>query len=419
MHLCIFEDSQYKNFFPLVSLRPVADLRCGASTLLDKTTRLFKGASISLSVRSQIAPLVAHDHPRFAVNAPSPADTLYINARVVADERFVKAVRRIFPAAKIYVCGDTIAAMALDAETLATLPQLFLHGLLNEPVARQLGAETVSCRIAHYPWDLVQFNTEEIGRDFAWASKRTRKKIAGKIYPGAALVGRQQILIGEGSVVKPGVVLDAEEGPILIGKNVTIMPNAVIQGPASIGDGSVVKIGAKIYHGTSVGEQCKVGGEIEASIIHSFSNKQHDGFLGHSYLGSWVNLGADTTTSDLNNTYGTVRVELERQQIDTGQMFVGLTMGDHSKTGINVMFDTGTIVGVSCNIYGANLPPKAVPSFSWGQQGSFVPYELEKCVETARRVMARRKIVMSRPYEQLLRDLYAESAKRNKQTGAR
>ena len=239
----------------------------------------------------------------------------------------------------------------------------------------------------------------------------------GKIYPGAHLVNKKHILIGRGSVIKSGAVLDAENGPIIIGENVTVMPNAVIEGPAFIGDHSIIKVGAKIYHGTSIGERCKVGGEVEASVIQSYSNKQHDGFLGHSYLGSWVNIGADTNTSDLKNTYGTVKVFLNGELVDTKLQFVGLIMGDHSKTGINVMFDTGTIVGVSCNIYGAGLPPKFIPSFSWGGEGSFSTYNLEKSLETALRVMARRDVQMGAAYEMLMKDVYAATEDERRKAG--
>jgi UDP-N-acetylglucosamine diphosphorylase/glucosamine-1-phosphate N-acetyltransferase len=284
-----------------------------------------------------------------------------------------------------------------------------VNGILDEQTLAGLPTEEVSCSIADYPWDLVSHTSDQIEYDFTIIAKSTKKKISGTIYPGASLLNRKNIIVGRGSVLKPGVVLDAEHGSIIIGKNVTVMPNAVIIGPASIGDGSIIKVGAKIYHGASIGERCKVGGEVEASIIQSYSNKQHDGFLGHSYLGSWVNLGADTNTSDLKNTYGNVRVELHGKQIDTGYQFVGLMMGDHSKTGINVMFDTGTIVGVSCNIFGANLPPKNIPSFSWGQKNFFSVYDIEKGIETARKVMKRRELTMTAAYEKLMRNVFLQT----------
>ena len=179
-------------------------------------------------------------------------------------------------------------------------------------------------------------------------------------------MNRSDVHIGRGSRIQPGTVLDAESGPIFVGRNVKIFPQATIIGPASIGDGSVVKAGAQIHGSTSIGPVCKVGGEIEHSVIHGFSNKQHHGFLGHSYVGAWVNMGAGTTTSDLKSNYGSVRVSLGGEPVETGQQFVGLIFGDHSKTAINSMFNAGTVVGVSSNIFGDGFPPKYVPSFSWG-----------------------------------------------------
>jgi UDP-N-acetylglucosamine diphosphorylase/glucosamine-1-phosphate N-acetyltransferase len=151
---------------------------------------------------------------------------------------------------------------------------------------------------------------------------------------------------------------------------------------------------------------CKVGGEVEESVIHSYSNKQHDGFLGHAYLGMWVNLGADTNNSDLKNNYGNVKVVINGRLVDSGSMFVGLTMGDHSKSGINTMFNTGTVVGVSSNVFGAGFPPKFVPSFSWGGSDGQETYELEKSLAVARRVMARRKVTLSAAEESLFRTVF-------------
>jgi len=152
---------------------------------------------------------------------------------------------------------------------------------------------------------------------------------------------------------------------------------------------------------------CKVGGEVEGSIIHAYSNKQHDGFLGHAYLAMWVNLGADTNNSDLKNNYGSVRVYINGKEVDSGSMFVGLTMGDHSKSGINTMFNTGTVVGVSSNVFGAGFPPKYVPSFSWGGAEGMVTYDIDKGLEVAKRVMGRRKMQLSQAEEKVLREVFA------------
>jgi UDP-N-acetylglucosamine diphosphorylase/glucosamine-1-phosphate N-acetyltransferase len=169
------------------------------------------------------------------------------------------------------------------------------------------------------------------------------------------------------------------------------MAGAVIEGPAAIGAKATVKMLARLYEGTTVGPLCKVGGEVEASILHACSNKQHDGFLGHSYVGAWCNLGAGTNTSDLKNNYAPVRVSIEGREVDSGQLFVGLTMGDHSKAAVSTMFNTGTVAGVGCNIFGADFPPKDIPSFTWGGRGGLVEYDFDKFCRTAELVMARRE----------------------------
>jgi UDP-N-acetylglucosamine diphosphorylase/glucosamine-1-phosphate N-acetyltransferase len=257
-----------------------------------------------------------------------------------------------------------------------------------------------------YPWDLVNFNGGEIVSDFGLLAPERGQRMRGTVYEGAHLINPENIVIGEGSRVKPGVVLDGETGPIWIGNNVTVFPNAVIEGPAFVGDRSLIKVGAKIYENTSIGPVCKVGGEVEGAVIHSFSNKQHDGFLGHAYLGMWVNLGADTNNSDLKNNYGNVKLVIDGETVDSGSMFMGLVMGDHSKSAINSMFNTGTVVGVSSNVFGSGFPPKSVPSFAWGGGEGLKTYELERALDVARRVMGRRKMVLSPAEEKVLRVVF-------------
>jgi UDP-N-acetylglucosamine diphosphorylase/glucosamine-1-phosphate N-acetyltransferase len=190
--------------------------------------------------------------------------------------------------------------------------------------------------------------------------------------------------------VKPGVVLDAEEGPIHIDPDATIQPNAVLEGPCYIGPKSIIRPGAVIRAGTTIGPVCKIGGEIDASIIHGYTNKQHDGFLGHSYVAEWINLGADTVNSDLKNTYGTVRVHLNGVGVETGQQFVGSIIGDHAKTGIGTVLPTGCVVGVAANIFTHRSVPKFVPSFAWLTDDGLAAYRVEKAVSLAATVMARR-----------------------------
>jgi UDP-N-acetylglucosamine diphosphorylase/glucosamine-1-phosphate N-acetyltransferase len=188
------------------------------------------------------------------------------------------------------------------------------------------------------------------------------------------------------------------------------MPNAVILGPAFIGDGSVVRACAAIYGGTSIGPVCKVGGEVQSSVLQSHSNKQHGGFLGHSFVGSWVNLGAATNNSDLKNNYGDVRVELDGESIDTGSASVGATIGDHSKTAIGTLLNTGTVVGIFCSVFADGFPPKSIPSFSWGTPDGFVRYDVDMAVDTATRVMARRGVEMTPALERRIREIFTATA---------
>jgi UDP-N-acetylglucosamine diphosphorylase/glucosamine-1-phosphate N-acetyltransferase len=306
----------------------------------------------------------------------------------------------------VFANGDEVVAIFVSKKEV----QKFQVDSLEKLPQTQIG-----CKIIQFPWELVQLNAEQIENDFVSLKRKSKKAIAGKIYNGAHLLNRKNILIGSGSIIKPGVVLDAEHGPIIIEKNVSIMPNVVIEGPVFIGEGSQIKVGAKIYPGTSIGRECRIGGEVTRSIFQSYSNKAHDGFVGDSYIGSWVNLGADTNTSNLKNTYGNVNVFINGEEIDSGSQFVGLTIGDHSKSGINVMFNTGTVVGTSCNIFGDDLPPKYIPSFSWGSSGSFTSFDIEKSIEIAQRMMSRRGITMSKAYETMMRHVFNQTKQERKQ----
>jgi UDP-N-acetylglucosamine diphosphorylase/glucosamine-1-phosphate N-acetyltransferase len=412
MHICLFEDTQYGHFLPLAHLRPLYELRCGASTLKEKLVASLPGAEVSLHVRPDLAGFWREEHSAPSVNALPERDTWFINGRVIADRRLARLVRSRKPRQCAYFREGDLAAFYLEGRNIRALLDRWPQPIGPEDVAG-IPAEPLDCTMARYAWDLVTLTSGEIEKALGTASPAPGKSSVDR---RASLLNRKSILIGRGSIVKPGAVLDATHGPVLLGRNVTVLPNAMIEGPAFIGDHTIVKAGAKIYHGTSIGPHCKVGGEVEASVIQSYSNKQHDGFLGHSYLGSWVNIGAGTNTSDLKNTYGHVRVRLGGREIDTGMQFLGLTMGDHSLAGINSMFDAGTVVGVSCNLFGTGIPPKFVPSFSWGGAGRLTLYDLEKAIATARRMMVRREVAMSAAYEARLREHFLMT--RDERTGS-
>lgn len=406
MHICIFEGIYYSRLLPLVFLRPTYELRCGILTLKDKILRHFPDAKVSLHCRNYLAEHLAEIYPQYEINTISSEDEcLFINGRILAENDFLEKIDLKNPNDILYVNGEYIVAAKVSGSKLNDLKNS-LHDLYTLSDFDGLFKQQVDVKLINYPWDLVNNNANQIEKDFEFLIRHKEKKNYGKIYTGAHLLNEDYIFIDEGTTIKPGAVLDAEHGPIYIGKGVKILPNAVIQGPAFIGDNTIIKIGAKIYEGTSIGEVCKVGGEVENSIIHSYSNKQHEGFLGHSYLGMWVNIGADTNNSDLKNNYGSVKVYINGELIDSGSQFVGLTMGDHSKTGINTMFNTGTVVGVSCNIFGSGIPPKYVPSFSWGGADMLTTYDLERSLEVAKRVLARRNMTMSPAEEKLFRKVF-------------
>jgi len=270
-------------------------------------------------------------------------------------------------------------------------------------------SEEVELTCVEYLWDLVYLNGDELKKDIAFLSGKNNieeTNTKDEKYIGVNFINPEQVFISENVVIKPGVVLDASKGPIYLDKDVIIFPNAVIEGPVYIGESSKVKSCATIYENVSVGKLCKVGGEIEDSIIMSYSNKQHSGFLGHSYLGSWVNIGADTNCSDLQNNYSTIKVQVNGRHIDTGMQFVGLIMGDHSKTAINTMFNTGTVVGFSCNVYGEGFPPKYISSFGWGGSLSVREYKLAKAIETAKAVFKRRDKVFSEEEKNIFNTIF-------------
>jgi UDP-N-acetylglucosamine diphosphorylase/glucosamine-1-phosphate N-acetyltransferase len=399
-HLCIFEDERYRQLYPISPTRPVYLLRCGIDLLFEKIARRYPQAKLHFFCRNYLAPVLREQFPTIPVNQIEVDNCLLINGRFILTDELPEPTEENL----VWRCKDEVVAAWLSGERL----QQMLHaadGIIRQEAFHGLPSRELQGTLISYSWELVHQNAAQIAREFSLLN--LGGQILGRIHPNATLLNEKYIFIGEGARIYPGVVLDAENGPIYIDKNATIMANAVLQGPCFVGENSLIKIGAKIYHGTSIGERCKVGGEVEASIIHGYSNKQHEGFLGHSYLGQWVNLGADSNNSDLKNNYSRVKAYVDGQMVDTGLTFVGLIMGDHAKCGINTMFNTGSVVGVMSNVFGAGFTPKFIPSFTWGGIEKMDVYDCDKALETARRVMKRRHVEMSDAQEKMLREVFA------------
>lgn len=397
----IFEDSSYRNLLPLVYWRACCELRCGYTSLLDKQQRTWAKSSVRLSVRPQIADVVA-ERLALPVNQAPGGAAVFVNGRLLKG----LSPDQIAPGTYGVENGDVVY-IAADAATAARLtPDLLLDA---EKLKAALAAlKQVECKLPkhglmRYPWDLVHANEEELVEDW---KRSGGAAIEGRLCDGTYVLNESAVYVGKGSIVKPCSVLDAEDGPIYIDDDVTISPNVTVQGPCYIGRKCLIQPTAMIREGTSLGEVCKVGGEVECSIIHGYSNKQHTGFLGHAYVCEWINLGAGCTNSDLKNTYGSVRVPLNGQkEIDSGETFVGMMVGDHSKTGINTAFATGSILGTCCNVFVSSHPGKFTPSFSWHTDKGLAEYDAKRGLEVARKVMGRRKKEVTPALEKLFLSL--------------
>jgi UDP-N-acetylglucosamine diphosphorylase/glucosamine-1-phosphate N-acetyltransferase len=357
MPICIFEDERYLNFEPLIYSRPVYDLVCGITILKEKIIRAFPKEKVVLKCRNYLNSFVKAENPKLKVNEFDKDDYLFINGRIVAPLNLEIILKSKINDEKVFISKGVVVAAKISANKIKDLG-LDQAEVIDTKLFTNLPTTEVNIPVASYLWDLIYMNGREIQNDFKFFTKS--KTSTKKKYASVNFVNKKNIFIGKDVEIKPGVVLDASTGPIFIEKNVTIFPNAVIQGPFYIGESSKIKSCATIYPNVSIGSVCKIGGEVEDSIIHSYTNKQHSGFLGHSYLGSWTNLGADTNNSDLQNNYGTIKVQVNGKHIDSGKQFVGLIMGDHSKTAINTMFNTGTVVGFSRNVFGAGFTPKNI-----------------------------------------------------------
>lgn len=408
--ICIFEDEGYENLLPLVYLRPTYDLLCGILTLREKISRCFPKSEIILHTRNYLADFVKEKNPNSAVNEFDAESITFINGRLLINDSIAATIKKLKDNS-LLLCNKNIAAAKLSKNRYAKI--FSTDGKINFEQLADVAEIHSDAKFINYPWDLVNNNGSEIENDFALLAKTSKKN--PKKFKAVEIINKKNVFIGKRVKIDPYVVLDASNGPIYIGNDARIMSHASIEGPAYIGEGTVVKMHASVYHNTSIGKVCKVGGEIENSIIHSHSNKQHEGFLGHSYLGSWVNIGASTNNSDLKNNYGIVEVLINNKPVNSGSQFVGLFMGDHSKTGINTMFNTGTVAGVSCNIFGNGFPPKFIPSFSWCGSGSLKEYDLQKALETAQTVMKRRNVEKTNTEKELLKTVF-ELTRNERQT---
>lgn len=416
MQICIFEDNEIFNLEPLIFNRPVYDLLCGTSTLKEKILRSYGNVVYSLHTRPYLKTLVEHQNPDITVNQINDDYCLFINGRIIAPQNLSETLPLIETEDKVFVNEETVVAAYLSGERLKKRKS-FLNDLFSISDFEGLPVKITDIKCARYIWDLMNLNGNLIKEEAIYFINENRNNYVSILPSNVHTVKPENIFIGKNAVVKPGVVLDASNGPIIIGENAEIFPNSVILGPCFIGKGSKIKSCATIYENVTIGNVCKIGGEVEQSVFMPYSNKQHSGFIGHSYIGSWVNLAADTNNSDLKINYSSVRVTIGGKEIETGLQFLGLMIGDHSKTAIGTMFNTGTVVGFSSNISASGFPDKYIPSFTWVSPESLTLYDLGKSINTAKIVMARRNVEFTKADEEVFKTIFELTSNERQKRG--
>jgi UDP-N-acetylglucosamine diphosphorylase / glucose-1-phosphate thymidylyltransferase / UDP-N-acetylgalactosamine diphosphorylase / glucosamine-1-phosphate N-acetyltransferase / galactosamine-1-phosphate N-acetyltransferase len=420
MQLCIFEDQYFERLEPLIYTRPVYQLVCGINSLRNKIIRAYEGVPYTFHCRSYLQPFLNFKYPNYSFHQIEDKRCLFINGRILAPSNLSEIIPFNNEEDKLYVNGETIIAARVSGKKLTEMKNN-LHDVLTESDFDGLPVENVEINSINYIWDVINNNAGQMRDDFSALMKiklkDNKERIRGKVFPGSHLIEEDNIFIDEGAEIRPGAVIDATNGPIYIDKNSIVFPNAVVEGAVYLGEGAHIKSCSRIYENVSIGKVAKVGGEVEDSIVMPYTNKQHSGFLGHAYLGSWVNIGADTNCSDLKNNYGSVKIYVNGEVVDSGSQFLGVIIGDHSKTAINTMFNTGTIVGFSSNIFGAGFPDKYLPSFSWGGSDAVTTYDIEKSIETAKRMLQRRLRNLSDVEEKLFRKIFDLTKKERRKRG--
>ncbi len=377
MKITLFDDIKRKHLLPLVFTKPCGALRIGVLTIAKKWERTLK-ASVDFITEDYLSA----KFPNYQ------EESIRINGRILPNLDLTEYLQFNFTSGRLTnEEGDLIAEHFTPGE------EIVYEGTIDW---------------LNRASDIFRLNAQEIKKDFSLLTD-DRKSIS--IPDSVTTNGNNPIFIEDGAVLY-NCSLNSSDGPIYIGKNAEVMEGSLVRGPFALCENSTIKMGTKVYSGTTVGPHSKVGGEINNSVIQGYSNKGHDGFLGNSVIGEWCNLGADTNNSNLKNNYDDVKLwDYSADRFTkTGLQFCGLIMGDHSKCGINTMFNTGTVIGVSANIFGSGFPRNFVPSFAWGGNAGFTTYKIDKALTTGRLVMQRRKIELDQVEEDILTHIYNTTA---------
>ena len=379
MNIILF-DNKRKDFYPLSLTRSISEFRLGILTLREKWESYFDSVSI-----------FSNDYLAEKYDTNIKDDNIWINSQLLPSKDIVTEIKSLR-------VGEVLNK---ESVILAFRNSEYISDKLNNVESNSEFSFVSSIT------DIFRLNGEEIINDIKLLNFQNNDKNLVELTDSNIKSGKYPVYVEEGATIE-NCYINSSDGPVYIGKNTHIMQGSMLRGPFAICDNSVVKMGAKIYGATTIGPFCKVGGEINNSVFFGYSSKAHDGFLGNSIIGQWCNLGADTNNSNLKNNYDDVKIWNYSSEsfLQTGLQFCGLIMGDHSKCGINTMFNTGTVVGVGANIFGSGFPRNFIPSFSWGGSSGFIIHKLEKFFSTAEKVMKRRGIAFSDIDKQVLMQVY-------------
>ena len=387
MNYILFDGSVRNSLLPFTYTRPVADIRIGILTIREKWEKYLGNTTTTLTedYLEEKYPMVEFE------------ENIMINASFLPNKNLIKLIKNLKEKEVIYYQNEVVAFHTKNTQEEVNFNEY-----------RSLSFEEEIIQIKN-TWDIFSYNDQAIKNDFMLITKGRK---SAPIPKTVSCINKKDIFFEEGVEIS-FAILNASTGPIYIGKNAIVMEGSAVRGPLALCHDSVLKMGAKIYGATTIGPFSKVGGEVNNSVIFGYSSKAHDGFLGNSVIGEWCNLGADTNNSNLKNNYAEVKLwDYETGRFaKTGLQFCGLMMGDHSKSGINTMFNTGTVVGVSANIYGGNFPRNFIPSFSWGGSAGFTTFLMDKVDEVARVVMKRRNVEYNEVERKILHHIFEITGK--------
>jgi len=411
LRLCFYEDKKWRQFLPLTYLRPAYSLRAGILPLFRRAERFFEQPEISLCSRGPLAAVISaefRDCPVNIIKRREGQTVVFLNGRVRDYGNLPELAGRATLVTKVISRDGCVLGLIFPDAAVGPVPRM---ATLEQYVeffrsnSGDVGEMETDATLYDWCWELIADLDREIAEDFVFLRRDLAKPLRVKVHDGVFALNSDQIHLGSGVEILPGSFLDASRGPIFIGDNTRVESQVAIYGPCYVGPNSVVVAGK--ISGCSIGHTCRLGGEVEESVFQSYVNKYHAGFIGHSYVGSWVNFGAMTTNSDLKNNYSSIHVSVDRQVRDTGMIKVGSYIGDHTKFGIGTLLTTGISVGLCCNIFGGTLiTDKEVPSFRWGNSSGYEIYRFEKAVKTMRLAAERRGVSLASAEEAVLKAVY-------------